>query len=301
MLHSLGPEDMARVEEHLETCQWCRALLRQHGRVVEALAHAAPRVEPDPSIKQGLLAQIDAHRAPPRAIPRKFLTAPRLVGSAAAAVVILVLAGVIALEVRSSGQVDDLRSENAALASQLEGMSESNASLAAKLEEMSQDNTQLFDLVSTQLLDRSQQDESALATLVSQRDREVGEMLRQQRLLAYMVASLSGDELVLQWDPSGSPAHGTLIVTGEGYTGVLVAGGLQPLASDRDYQVWLWDGREVFSGGLLLVDDSGWGYTTFRSTAPIASLTQIGVTRERRGGSPWPTEDPVLMGEMNPE
>jgi anti-sigma-K factor RskA len=93
-------------------------------------------------------------------------------------------------------------------------------------------------------------------------------------------------------------ATGELVISRDGEYGVLVVDGLPALAQDRQYQLWLiQDGRRT-SGGVFTVNPEGYGVLYISSPNPLASYQAVGVTIEPAGGSPGPTGEKVLGGDL---
>lgn len=80
--------------------------------------------------------------------------------------------------------------------------------------------------------------------------------------------------------------------------GVLVAGNLERLPADRQYQLWVFvDGRPV-DAGVFDADVSGRALFESRDLAAVTSAENFAVTVEPRGGRPQPSGPIVLMGQV---
>lgn len=78
--------------------------------------------------------------------------------------------------------------------------------------------------------------------------------------------------------------------------GVLVAGGLEPLPADRQYQLWVFvDGKPV-DAGVFDVDAEGRALFESRDLAAVRAAENFAVTVEPRGGLPQPSGPIVLLG-----
>ena len=283
-LDALSAEDTAAVEEHLETCQFCPDLLREYRRVAAALAYGAPSIQPASSLRQELMRAIDAQEVATAAPRRRWRFSNRLVGSVAASVAILLLAGVVALEVRLFVQVDQLRQEN--------------EELSVQVGKVSQDGEQLLAMLTSSVAG-GQSEASLVAAQGELGKGDMDKVLEPLQVLFYMLASQSEESLFMKAGTSVPEAYGMLTIAGGGNMGILVASGLEPLPSDEAYQVWLWKGGEPLSGGLFSVDDTGWGSTLFHSQEPITDFGWIGITSEPAEGSIEPTGSTVLTVKMN--
>jgi anti-sigma-K factor RskA len=98
---------------------------------------------------------------------------------------------------------------------------------------------------------------------------------------------------------NAAPAATALIVISlDGQHGTLVADDLPPLSEQQQYQLWLIDkdGKRT-SGGIFSVKD-GYGSVWVHSSQPLISYPAFGVTIEPKGGSPAPTGEKVLGGQL---
>jgi anti-sigma-K factor RskA len=99
-------------------------------------------------------------------------------------------------------------------------------------------------------------------------------------------------------DANNKIATGILVINQEGTLGTLVVNGLTKLDPSQQYQIWLIKDGIRTSGGVFSVFGSGYGYLYIRSPEPLGSYTSFGVTIEPKGGSPGPTGDKVLGGNL---
>lgn len=72
-LSALEPDEQARFTAHLSSCARCERDVTEHGATLAQLAHAAPAVEPPPSLLEGIRAGV---RAEGRAAPAAQWSAP---------------------------------------------------------------------------------------------------------------------------------------------------------------------------------------------------------------------------------
>jgi anti-sigma-K factor RskA len=93
-------------------------------------------------------------------------------------------------------------------------------------------------------------------------------------------------------------ATGLLVISVDGQHGTLVVDRLPVLDESHEYQLWLSKDGQRVSGGIFSVDEDGYGAKWIHADDPLASFTQFGVTIEPAGGSPGPTGDKVLGGEL---
>lgn len=102
----------------------------------------------------------------------------------------------------------------------------------------------------------------------------------------------------LQGSSSTPAAAGMLVMDEHGNAGTLVVDGLPLLDSSKAYQLWLIRNGERTSGGLFSVDSLGYGSLWITSEIPLTTYDSFGVTIEPSGGSPGPTGERVLAGEL---
>lgn len=80
--------------------------------------------------------------------------------------------------------------------------------------------------------------------------------------------------------------------------GVLVAGGLEALPADRQYQLWVFvDGKPV-DAGVFDVDAAGRALFESRDLAAVRTAENFAVTVEPRGGLTAPSGPIVLLGQV---
>lgn len=117
----------------------------------------------------------------------------------------------------------------------------------------------------------------------------------------YLMARLTGDDtrtVTARVDrlqhPNGS---GSLVIPeGNEETAVLRLQGMRPPVGDRVYAIWLKRGGEVVPASLFNVGPGGSGVGAINDS--LEGVDAILVTRERRGGAPAPTEEPVVSVEL---
>ena len=93
-------------------------------------------------------------------------------------------------------------------------------------------------------------------------------------------------------------ATGTVIISRSGESGTLVVDGLAPLNQSQTYQLWLIKNGQRTSGGVFSVYQSGYGRLGIYAPQPLGSYDAFGITIEPAGGSPGPTGNKVLGGEL---
>jgi anti-sigma-K factor RskA len=93
-------------------------------------------------------------------------------------------------------------------------------------------------------------------------------------------------------------AQGQLIADRKSRSAVLVMSNLAPLQAGRTYQVWLIQGDQPHSAGLLNVDEHGQGVLVLTSDRAIGSFDALGISVEPEGGSPQPTGEIVVLSKF---
>jgi Anti-sigma-K factor rskA len=78
--------------------------------------------------------------------------------------------------------------------------------------------------------------------------------------------------------------------------GILVAGNLEPLPPDRQYQLWVFDKGRPVDAGVFDADPSGRALVESKDLAAVATAENFAVTVEPRGGRPQPSGPIVLLG-----
>jgi anti-sigma-K factor RskA len=113
------------------------------------------------------------------------------------------------------------------------------------------------------------------------------------------MTALLNDPSVQSFALAGDAATGRFWVTSSGDVGCLVVQGLPELAAGQVYQVWLREGDQPV-GVATFVTQAGNAWTLIRAEQPIQQFQAIGITIEPQGGSPAPTGQGVLFGELSP-
>jgi anti-sigma-K factor RskA len=91
---------------------------------------------------------------------------------------------------------------------------------------------------------------------------------------------------------------GTLAVNPEQGRVRLAVSDLPPLPEDQVYQLWLLGTDAPISAGTFTVDASGRGQVEFSGLAWSPMYSGVAITREPPGGSPGPTSDILIQGNL---
>ncbi len=291
-LNALSADEEALVEEHLDTCPWCPALLREDAQVASVLAQATETVEPPPGLKASTMKAVERQR-PRRSRPRQpALTGFRLALTAASSIAVLLVAAGIGTILYLSNQIGDLQQQNSNLSDQVTQLDGA----------IQRENLQLASQV-TQLEAYLQQENVQLASQISQlteTDEKLLGMVKEQRSLTYVMASPDKLMLSLEGAEGASQPQGVLMVDAPAGTAILMTKGLEPSSEDMAYRVWLRKNGQPITVGSLSVDEHGWGVLPLWPQQPITLFQQVWVTLEPAEGGPTPTSRPVLWGSIMP-
>jgi anti-sigma-K factor RskA len=93
-------------------------------------------------------------------------------------------------------------------------------------------------------------------------------------------------------------ATGRIYLHQDSDNAVLIVNRLPPLPEDHEYQVWLIRQGERTSGGVFRVDRGGFGWLSINAPARLGEFQAVGITPEPTGGSPGPTGERVLGGQL---
>lgn len=112
-----------------------------------------------------------------------------------------------------------------------------------------------------------------------------------QRPAGFYIVELAGTEKF-------PDAKGMLVISEEGSEGTLVVEHLPALDESQQYQLWLIEDGQRTSGGVFSPRESGYGRLWVASPGSLLLYNSFGVTIEPAGGSPGPTGDKVLGGDL---
>ncbi len=236
VLGATDPDEAAFVRRHLTDAPGAEAELAAYTRLVDVLHFSAPLATPPPALEARLRAALTADPVHTQAAPSPIGRGrswhwPRLALAAAAAMAVL-----LALNLWWTDQMTGLRTENAALQSQVTAQA---TALALQQDQLTTQQQQLDALY--------YQEAKLGRTIASQID-----------LLAQVVA-VAGESYDMPPAQSDSPAFATVAWLDQPGVGVLRADNFPPLPPDMVYQFWLIKDGARTSGGLFTVDDAGRG------------------------------------------
>jgi len=264
-LGALDADEARELEQHIAGCAECARLLDEAEDTAAALALSAPLMPAGPALKATVMASARALGTVTPAAPRVSVSRWWL---AAAAVLVVALAGVSAWTAVMQSRVHDLENRNAVIRAEATAQAGQMAAVRADLAKLTDSTTRLASDVSTQ---------QAIVDVVSQPD-------VQRVSLAGTGAAPQATAQYL-WSPAKD-------------AGALMANRLPPLADGKSYQMWEVYGRSWESAGAFSVDASGSGRLLVTSRAADdsagASPSWFCVTIEPSGGSPPRTGEIVL-------
>jgi anti-sigma-K factor RskA len=123
--------------------------------------------------------------------------------------------------------------------------------------------------------------------------------LAQRTLRARVLESDDVRMLILGGQGPQPDARGRVFWSARARRGVLVAGNLAALPTDRQYELWVFQKGKPVAAGVFDADPEG--RVAFESTDfPEAEAQNFAVTVEPRGGVPAPTGPIVLVGAGSP-
>lgn len=121
--------------------------------------------------------------------------------------------------------------------------------------------------------------------------RQVSRLEANPDVPALQVVNLNGTE----YAPG---ATGMIVISQNGEYGTLVVDHLPGLSPEEQYQLWLIQDGKRTSGGVFSVSDEGYASLVISSPRPLVDFVSFGITIEPAGGSPGPTGERVLGGNL---
>ncbi|GAB4581955.1 MAG: hypothetical protein Fur0022_47070 [Anaerolineales bacterium] len=269
----LTPEEKARVEAYIRSDPLAKARLDDMRAAAQALPYEASPVPPSGAVKKALMARVKADRAQPAIVPsenwlqtlRRWLASPAFSTAALAG---LVLMGVWIANLQA--QTNQVVAESRTLQATATALIAENEALQTSLTALQQENNLLRD-----------------------------EILSNQELIALLTDS-ERQEFTIPGTEFQPHAQATLLVGSEEDTrAVLLVANLPALPADRVYQFWLIGEGGPIGAGLFEANAHGQAVLMVHSDGPILSFEAVGVSIEPSGGSPQPTGNIVLLGNLS--
>ncbi|PKB71219.1 MAG: hypothetical protein BZY87_06695 [SAR202 cluster bacterium Io17-Chloro-G6] len=266
----LGEEEL--VQNHLDGCFQCSDTVDRYRETTASLAQLANPQEPPAGLRAGLMQAVlrEEPRAPadlePRLVPsigdRLFdsgLVRVLVPMAASVAMVLVVLA--VAMNVRTSGQLDDLKVENASLQARLDA---NMATMTVQMNDAADAESEVMDSV-----------------------------LKLQQA-SYELAQPDNMSLELRSPHAESRSQGIMLVSSDGSRGVIMVAGMEPPSPSTSYHIWLMRGQDKMWAGKLDVDPRGWGTVLLQPREPIMGFEKVELTST----ASQPEADMVLVGDL---
>ena len=124
------------------------------------------------------------------------------------------------------------------------------------------------------------------------------QQLNSQRTVLTQLTSPSAQAFAVSGTQLQPGAHGQFIADASTGNAVLVVSGLRELPPDSTYEFWLIQGKTAVAAGLFNADTQGRAILSVPHTAGLSSYTAVGVSIEPAGGSPQPSQDIVMLGNV---
>ena len=267
-LHALGSLGVdPELERHLaEGCAVCEELLHDLRQAASAFAFAPAPRRPSPGLRDRVLASLGplpiasvAEITPPTRKRQWWLLA------AAAAMLLFFIAD----RTRLSVQRDRLQEELAAV--------------------------QLRLTTAEQQAARGVQTGAAASELAARLRSAEAELARRD-LRTRVLESDDVRMLFLGGKDPQPGARGKVFWSDTARRGVVVAGNLQPLPADRQYQLWVFENGKPVDAGVFDVDAQGRALFESKDLSAISGAENFAVTIEPRGGLTQPSGPIVLVG-----
>jgi hypothetical protein len=317
VLDALSAEEEQAVEQHMDGCSWCSGQARIQRDVAAVLSLGVEQRPPPRRVLAGVKRRIAEAEAPPvpERPPSRFRRRPlSLIGAfvyAGALMALLLLGGVLAFTLRTSGQMDNLQETNSALTQQVSDLQQDNSALSNELSRIMDHNSEMGERVS-KLHENSSEVTADMDELVSGREvlheqvdalavsgREMMTVLRTQQSIVYMLTL--PDTHVLTMESDSGAVQGNLMMNMDRHWCVFVATGLHPLPHSLQYNVWLRRGQNEYHVAVLSIDELGWGQVMISPEMAMAEYQWVGVTVEQTtaAGPQGRRGDLVLWGEIH--
>lgn len=275
-LDHLDLDDEEQVQDHLDGCFQCSEVVDRYQETAAFLAQLIDPQEPPPRLRARLMQAISREEpvAPEATAPQLVPSfGDRLIDSrlfrvlvpmaASTAMVLVVLA--VAMNVRISGQVDDLRQENASL---------------------------------QELLDANMATTTAQMNAAADAESEVMDSVLKLQQASYELAQPNNISLELHSPYAGSRSQGILLVSSDGSRGVIMVAGMEPPSPSTSYHIWLMRGRDKVWAGKLDVDARGWGTVLLQLREPITGFEKVELTSSAESNTSQARSGMVLEGDL---
>lgn len=253
--------ETALVEAALLDCPGLQRELADYEAMTDAMLYDVPQVAPPPSLRANILAQATPRQPEPRKRQDTIIRPNwhQLLLSPVGAAAALAIVALFVSNGYWLYQSQAIQDENRQLAYDVRHLEQENADLSTELNS------------SQNLLAALGTERGGRAQFISA-DATDGQPLAQ-----------------LAWTDSATPEHWVAMFAVQNL----------PTLQDAVYQLWLQrDDESVISIGTFTVDEEGRATVIFELDEPIGTFAGAGVTIEPPGGSPEPTGDLAIGGEI---
>lgn len=120
---------------------------------------------------------------------------------------------------------------------------------------------------------------------------QVNQLRAGSRPASMQVVALQGTDFAPQ-------ASGLIVISQDGHHGTLVVDELPALDESLEYQLWLIRDGQRTSGAVFSVSEDGYSNKWIDAPQPLTDYSSFGITIEPAGGSPGPTGEKVLGGDL---
>ena len=141
-------------------------------------------------------------------------------------------------------------------------------------------------------------------SVITQQQTQITELKNELQQKEEMLAILESREvdMVLMSGMEVNPdGYGKVIWDSEKQQALLQVSNLPAVPQDKDYQLWLIKNNKPVSAGVFAVNDEGDKFFKIEKMAQAdeQAANAFAITMEPKGGMPQPTGDMYLMGNMN--
>lgn len=119
--------------------------------------------------------------------------------------------------------------------------------------------------------------------------------LAEQQTLVAVLYEPDAQIIPLAAADNPSVTHGYLLFDPEQQQAVIKSTALAALPQDKTYQLWLIDGNQPESVGLLKTSPDGQGTAEVVAQRPLSQYQAFGISIEPAGGSAQPTTTPIVV------
>ena len=260
-LGATNEAETALVEAALLDCPGLQRELADYEAMTDAMLYDVPQVAPPPSLRANILAQATPRQPEPRKRQENILRPSwrQLLLSPVGAAAALAIFALFVSNGYWLFNSMDIQEENHQLAYDVRHLEQENADLSTELNSS----------------------QNLLAALGTERGG------RAQFASADVTDSPPLAQLA--WTDAATPEHWVAMFAVQNL----------PTLQDAVYQLWLQrDDESVISIGTFTVDEEGRATVIFELDEPIGTFAGAGVTIEPPGGSPTPTGDLAIGGEI---